>query len=311
MIKETIVTNLNQKLNFMFNNIEEKFFEEIEEIRLRTNKTVIIKARQSEYYITDKALTLTHKNGYVCKQEDITKTLDIMSNRSLYAIQEDLKKGFLTLNGGHRVGITGQTVFDQRGIVTMKNINGLNIRICKDIKGCSLDIFSKLFNNHLDFGHTLIISPPACGKTTLLRDLIRNLSNAGLTLGVVDERNEISASHNGIATIDLGTRTDVLVNCQKTEGMTMLLRSMSPQVIAIDEIGTENDVRSLEMILNAGVKILATIHSYDIQDLKNKKNIESLILNKIFENYIVLSNKNKIGEIVGLYNRDFEECLFL
>ncbi len=302
MIKKTIVTNVSKKLNQMLNNVEEHFFNDIEEVRLRVDKPLIIKANQREYYITEKGLTITLKNGYICTKEDITKTLDIMSNRSMYTIQEDLKRGFLTLQGGHRVGITGQTVFAKKDLVTIKNINGLNIRICKEIKGCSDNIFKEI-----KLGHTLIVSPPACGKTTLLRDLIRNFSNSGLNVGVVDERNEISASHNGKYDIDLGERTDILVSCPKDIGMTMLLRSMSPQIIAVDEIGRIEDVEALEMLLNAGVKILATIHSNDIEELKNKQIIQRLIKNKVFDNYIVMSNKNKVGEIVGIYNKDLEK----
>ncbi len=302
MIKQTIVTNVSQNLNKMLNNVEGHFFQDIEEISLRVDKPLIIKANQKEYYITEKGLTISLKNAYICKKEDVIKTLDIMSNRSMYTIQEDLKRGFLTLQGGHRVGISGQTVFSKNQLITIKNINALNIRICKELKGCSDIIFNKII-----MGHTLIISPPACGKTTLLRDLIRNLSDSGLTVGVVDERNEISASHNGLYNIDLGKRTDVMVNCPKDVGMTMLLRSMSPQIIAVDEIGTKEDIEAIEMILNAGIKVLATIHSNDILDLKSKVGIKKLIENKIFDNYIVLSNKNRVGEIIGIYNRDFEK----
>ncbi len=304
MIKKTIVTNLSLGLNKMFNNLDEKFFNEIEEIRLRVNKPIIIKANQEEYYINEKKLTVSKSKGYVCTENDIKKTLDVMSNRSMYTIQEDLKKGFLTLSGGHRVGICGQTVVDKDRIFTMKNISSLNIRICKEVKGCSNEIFNKLFKEN--FGHTLIVSPPACGKTTLLRDLIRNISNTQLSVGVVDERNEISASYNSISNIDLGERTDVLLSCPKSEGMTMLLRSMSPKVIAVDEIGTYEDIKSIEMLLNAGVKVLATIHSRDIEELKSKKYIENMIKDKIFDNYIILSNKNKVGEIVGVYNKNLE-----
>ncbi len=303
MIKKTILNNVSENVNKILNNIETYFFNEIEEIRIRTNKPIIIKANRQEYYVTDKGLVMNSKLGYVCTNEDVKKSLHIMSNRSMYTIQEDLKRGFLTLQGGHRVGITGQTVLAKNEIVTIKNINGLNIRICREIKGCSNKVFK---NINVGFGHTLIISPPACGKTTLLRDLIRNLSNAGYAVGVVDERNEISASHKGEYTIDLGIRTDVLVNCPKVIGMTMLLRSMSPQIIAVDEIGTAEDMQSIEMLLNAGIKILATIHSNDIDELKNKKGIEKLVKNKVFDNYIVLSNKNKVGEVVAMYDKNLQ-----
>ncbi len=304
MIKQTIVTNVSQDLNKILNNVEKHFFNEIEEIRLRTDKPLMIKANGEEYYVTNKGLTMTLKNAYICSKKDITRTLDIMSNRSMYTIQEDLKCGFLTLQGGHRVGVTGQTVFTKNDMVTIKNINGLNIRICKELIGCSNEVYKKMKFN---LGHTLIISPPSCGKTTLLRDLIRNISNDKFTVGVVDERNEISASNNGIYSIDLGVRTDVMVNCPKSIGMTMLLRSMSPQVIAVDEIGGKEDIESIEMILNAGIKILATIHSNDLEELKSKKYISTLINRKVFDNYIILSNKNKIGEVIGIYNKDFIE----
>ncbi len=281
------------------------WFKDLEEIRIRVGKALIIKKGKNEYYITDKGLTTNIKDGYSCTKKDINQTLDIMTKRSYYAVEEDIKKGFLTLAGGHRVGITGKVIIEKGKIKGIKEIMSMNIRISREVKGCSNKVMPYIFSKEM--GHTLIISSPGCGKTTLLRDLIKNISNRGVTVGVVDERSEISASHNGEMQIDLGSRTDVLENCPKSLGMMMLLRSMSPNVIAVDEIGSEEDIKSINMLLNAGVKILATVHSKNIDDVKNKKIMNELISNKTFDKYIVLTNAKKIGQVEGVYDKNLKK----
>jgi len=143
--------------------------------------------------------------------------------------------------------------------------------------------------------NTLIVSPPKCGKTTILRDMIRNLSNGmsalnfkGLKVGVIDERSELAGMYNGEAQHDLGPRVDVLDGCNKKDGTMMLLRAMSPDIIVMDEIGSAEDVEAIHEILKAGVKIIATVHGSSIEDLKSRRSLESLIKDKIFKRYIIL-----------------------
>ena len=120
------------------------------------------------------------------------------------------------------------------------------------------------------FCHTMLISPPACGKTTLLRELIRKLSEKGFTIGVADERGEISGMYQGVEQMDLGVSTDVICGCDKAEGMELLLRSMSPEIIAVDELGKEADFEAVEQMLHGGAKLLCTVHGYDFADLQKR-----------------------------------------
>lgn len=306
MVNEVILNSLSFELKDKIYKYKNTIFKDLEEIRLRVNKPVIFKKKE-EYFLGKSGLSKSHINSYICTKKDICQTIDIMSKRSYYAVEEDIKKGFLTLEGGHRVGISGKVIIEDGTVKRIKDILSINIRIGKEIAGCSKTIVPYIFNNNSKVGHTLLVSPPGCGKTTLLRDLIKNISNRGMTVSVVDERSELSGSHNGEMQIDLGIRTDVLENCPKDLGMMMLLRSMSPDVIAIDEIGSERDIKSIDMLLNAGVTILATIHSKDIEELKRKKLMSKLIEEKIFQNYIILSKTDRIGKIEGIYDRNFKK----
>lgn len=159
-------------------------------------------------------------------------------------------------------------------------------------------------NSKSEVYNTLIISPPQCGKTTLLRDITRVLSNGvkemdqkGIKVGLIDERSEIAACHKGLPQFDIGIRTDILDRCPKSIGMIMMVRSMSPQVIVTDEIGGEGDKDAIVSILNAGVKIIATAHGFNISELKAGEKFWGLIEDKVFERYIVLSNINGPGTV--------------
>ncbi len=160
-----------------------------------------------------------------------------------------------------------------------------------------------------EINHTLIISPPLCGKTTLLRDMVRVISDEyGKTVGVVDERGEIGGSYKGIPQKNIGNKTDILDKCPKAEGMIMMLRSLSPDVIAVDEIGSKKDVEAIEEILNCGIKIICTVHSDNFEELLKKPYLKDLIKTGIFENYILLSRP--VGSI-KFYSHDFVKKEFL
>ncbi len=234
--------------------------------------------------------------------------MEYISNYSLYAFEEELKQGFITITGGHRVGIAGKAVLEENRIKSIKHISFINIRLSHQIKGCGEKVIPLLMEEG-NCCHTLIISPPCCGKTTLLRDIIRLISDGidgreGLTVGVVDERSEIGACYMGVPQNDLGIRTDVLDCCPKAKGMLMLIRAMSPRVIAVDEVGSAEDIEAIEYVINCGCKLIATVHGNSMEDIKNKPLLKKLIENKLFERYILLSNKGSVGHLEEVYDKN-------
>lgn len=282
-------------------------FEHVQEIRLRVQAPLLMLYRNSEYYVSpDSTLSRNAEDAYVVSRDELRETMEYISNYSLYAFEEEMKQGFITIQGGHRIGIAGKTIVDESGIRTMKYISFINVRLSHQIKGCASLVMPYLYHDG-DILHTLIISPPRCGKTTLLRDLIRQISNgtgseAGMTVGVIDERSEIGACYQGVPQNDLGIRTDILDCCPKAKGMMMLIRTMSPRVIAVDEIGSREDLEAMEYVMNCGCKLIATVHGNSVEDIKQKPVLRKLVQERIFERYIVLNQKGYIGHIDQIYD---------
>lgn len=279
----------------------------IYEIRLRVNAPLIVIYQGKEYFLTlEGGLTREEAKAYYVRTEDLKEMLEYISGYSLYAFEEEIRQGFLTIVGGHRVGIAGKTVLDGNKIKSLKYISYINLRLSHQIKGCASPILPYIIKNR-QICHTLIISPPRCGKTTLLRDLIRQVSNGnrymqGVSVGVVDERSEIAGSYQGIPQNDLGIRTDVLDCCPKAEGMMMLIRSMSPEVVAVDELGDYEDIHAIESVIHCGCKLFATVHGSSIEDIKRKPLLQRLMQEKVFERYIVLYKKDCAGQVKAIYD---------
>lgn len=232
--------------------------------------------------------------------------MEYISNYSLYAYEEEMKQGFITIQGGHRIGLAGKVIMEKDMIKSMKYISFINVRLSHQMKGCADGILPYMIEEN-NVKHTLIISPPRCGKTTLLRDMIRQLSNGteyfkGVTVGVVDERSEIGACYMGVPQNELGVRTDILDCCPKAKGMLMLIRTMSPQVIAVDEIGSREDIEAIEYVINCGCKLIATVHGSSIEDIRTKPLLRELLQEHVFERYIILNNKRKVGMVTEIFD---------
>ena len=284
----------------------------MEEIRLRNNAPLSIYIKGSDFFITEEGIPTKNKDkARLVNGKEIIKTFQLISNYSLYAFEEEIRNGFITLKGGHRVGIGGKVLYGNNGIETIKNISSLNIRIAREKIGVSDGVIKYIVAFPRTIHNTLIISPPQCGKTTILRDIIRNLSNglpifggAGLKVGVIDERSEIAGMYNGIPQHDIGIRTDVLDGCNKRDGTTMLLRAMSPEVIAMDEIGRISDVEAIHESLKAGVKVIATVHGNTLEDILSRRSLSILIKDKIFKRYIFLDNSKGVGTVKDIIEGD-------
>ena len=296
-----------QILNILAETIRERLikenldFAELQEIRLRIDKPLIIVYRNQE-----KVLPMDSSEKYYVTKEDVRETMDYISHYSLYAYEKELKQGFLTIEGGHRVGVMGKVVLEGTTVKNIQYISSVNIRIAHEKIGCA-DRVMKHITKDREVCHTLIISPPRCGKTTLLRDIIRQISDGndfvkGVTVGVVDERSEIGGCYPGIAQNQLGMRTDILDCCPKAEGMLMLIRSMSPQVLAIDEIGTAEEIHAVEYAMQCGCKLIASVHGLDMEEAREKPILGELIRRHRFERYVILGNNRYPGEIVHIYD---------
>ena len=276
---------------------------DIQEIRIRAHRPVILYRNTEEYYLNLQGrLTTGIEEGIVFSYEKIQRLVDYWCMDSRYAYQNQLKEGYLTLRGGHRIGICGEVVIKEGNYAeTIKNISGLNLRIAHEKKEAGTKLIGHLYREG-ELQNTLLIAPPGCGKTTLLRDLVRRISNGseagkGRNVGLVDERGEIAACFQGVPQLDIGLRTDVLTSCPKRIGMLTLLRSMGPQVIAVDELGGEEDVCSLRQIIGCGCTVLATVHGRSIEELKQKKGIGDLIKENVFSRFVIQKKEGRFFRI--------------
>lgn len=267
---------------------------EIQEIRLRAYRPIVIYKGGRELFLNSDGAFMDSPVGARCvSPEELDGLLKHICSYSLYAFEDELRQGFITVSGGHRVGVAGQAVLEDDGRVrSMKNISFINIRISHEIKGAADSVIPYVYGDRM-LQNTLIISPPGCGKTTLLRDLIRQVSDGnsygkGMTVGVVDERSELAGSFGGIPQNDLGMRTDVLDACPKERGMLLLLRSMSPRVIAIDELGSRKELDQLRRAQACGCRILATAHGESIEDVERRFDVTKESWDGLFDLSILL-----------------------
>ena len=269
----------------------------IEEIRLRSNKPLMLKTGQE-----------TQVLDYIVKQQEILQAFERVCENSVYSYRRQICDGYITIRGGNRVGIVGSAVIDNGEVININYISSLNFRIARQKIGCSNFLIEDIidFENN-SIHNTLIVSPPGCGKTTLLRDIIRNISNGipqisfkGKTVGVVDERGEIAAMYKGIPQNDIGIRTDVVDNMPKPEAMRMLVRSMCPDVITCDEIGSIEDIDAIDYAMCSGVKGIFTAHGKDIDEINQNPELSKLLNKHIFER-IILLNPEKRGDARCIY----------
>ncbi len=262
----------------------------LEEIRIRVQKPIILKFNNNEKIVR-----------YLCNTEEILNILQAICENSIYTYQKQIAEGFVTIQGGHRVGISGSCVIENGKVININYVNSLNFRISRQVIGVGKKILKHILDlEEKNLYNTLIISPPGAGKTTLVRDIVRQVSSGikdykfkGLNVGLVDERGEIAALYKGVPQNDVGVKTDVIENVSKAIGMKMLIRSMAPQVIVADEIGNYEDVEAINYAICSGCKGIFTAHGSTFDDIYLNPVLKNLINVKIFEVIIFLDVKNK------------------
>lgn len=270
----------------------------LSEIRLRAGRESYVYFDGREFYISKSgAFVRDKKQARIFEKSELERLLLHLCKYSPYAYEDELKEGYITLEGGHRVGVAGRVVMDNGEIRTIGNIAFVNLRISHQLLGFADKVLPWIYQNG-ELKNTLIISPPCCGKTTLLRDMIRQISNGntygeGKKVGVVDERAEIGGGCLGIPQNDLGSRTDVMEGCSKSAGLRLLLRSMSPEVLAVDELGAIDEWSALAEAGRRGVRVIATVHGECLEEVK-LGDAEGL-----FQERILLGKRDGIPCILG------------
>ncbi len=277
----------NKIYQIFFNLFQEnnKIIDELQEIRMRTDRPIILRLQEKDFILQ-----------YNIPQSEILQIVERLCENSIYAYKNQICEGFITVKGGHRVGLTGSCVIENGKIVNVKYISSLNFRIAREVLNCSTRVLREIIDiENKSIYNTILVAPPGRGKTTILRDVIRRLSNGideinfkGKTCGVVDERGEIAAMYKGVPQNDVGIRTDIIENVTKNQGIHMLVRTMAPEIIACDEIGSSDDVEAIHYALYSGVKGIFTMHGKNIEDIKNNRQIYELIENREIQKVVFL-----------------------
>lgn len=266
-------------------------FTNLEEIRIRNNRPIFLKIGQSEQQV-----------NYIINTNDVLEILQKICDNSIYTYQNQICNGYITIKGGHRIGITGNIVIKDGQVTNISHIYSLNFRIARQVIDCSNKILESVLDlkNNTVF-NTIIISPPGRGKTTILRDLIRKISDGipeisfnGINVGVVDERGEIAAMYKGIPQNDIGRRTDILDNIPKDIGMKMLIRSMNPKVIVADEIGSTKDIEAIKYAICSGVKGVFTAHGNGLKDIINNPILNELYITDGIERVLAIDENRNV-----------------
>ena len=285
-------------------------YDKVYELRLRLNKPVLVNYCGRYAHLTAEGLSDQPDNAITLDRKAMEGLIYKASGHSIYAFNDQIRQAYITIAGGVRIGICGEIVFENNAVKTIKNFTSVNIRIPHEIKNCSLNALKYIADGQIH--NTLVISPPGAGKTTFLRDLcaqFAKLTPVQNTL-VLDERSEIAAVANGTPCLDVGLYTDVMSGCTKQFGFEQGIRSLRPDIIVTDELGSPADIASLAVAAACGVKIIASAHAYDHIDLSINPNFSEVVKKRLFKRFVVLSNRRGPGTYEGIYDENFNPLNF-
>lgn len=287
---------------WLYNFINKNYmYDYVYEIRIRVGKPVMINYKGKFIALSD---SKDFSSNLILGSSDlINYILSVATKQSIYAYNEQIKECYITTDSGIRIGLCGLVVYNNGQVSTIKNITSINIRVPHQVLNCSEKIINLITSGN-SIKNTLIISPPGAGKTTLVRDIVNKISNEKKVQNilVIDERFEIAGLQNFI--MDIGDFVDVISGCEKSYAFKNALKTMNPKVIVTDELSKEEDIDAIKQASRSGVKVIATAHANDILDLKMKNYFDVIIRDKYFERIIVLSNRNGVGTIEGVFDEN-------
>ncbi len=286
--KSNLIESVISVVPERFVGILKKYFDalKIEEIRFRVNQSV-------QLVYSDGEVVLNQYGVFTCGESK--EMLKRMCKSSVYAMESQLRCGYISLQSGIRVGICGKPVMDSDTILALDTIQSFNIRIPCEATGCAAEFVDRFFHNGY-IANSIIAAPPGVGKTTFLRDVARCFSDGinmrkAYRVGIADERNELSACVEALPSLDIGSRSDVFTLMPKVQSIPLLIRNMSPEVLITDEIITEDDCKALENAVCRGVAVIATIHANSYDDVINNKYVGNLVNRGIIKNVFILQRQ--------------------
>ncbi len=302
--KPQILPYLAPRVRTAAERLPESVWNNLEEIRLGVQRPAALYTSNGSWFLSESGQpVVSPDDAVICSKKEIDDTLQLASQNSIYAVSDKLKCGYITISGGHRVGVTGTVVISDGSVSHIRDVSSLNIRIAHAVFGSANRVLPDIIQGKT-IHNTMIIGPPQSGKTTLLRDIARQIGSgsAAVKVGLIDERGEIAAMCNGAAQQDVGIRTDVLDFCPKAVGMPLLVRSMSPDVIITDEIGLDADAYALMQVLGCGVQVITTAHGRNLEDVMQRPFFKSCM--RHFDCVIELSRRMGTGTIERILRRD-------
>lgn len=288
--------------------IDKEVLDETEEIQLRTGKPLCISAFSKLLFIGENGEIYNFPNNKCINlsKNHIKETFKRVCSYSVHSYEREIKNGYITIKGGHRVGICGEAIYDGETLKTIDNISSLNIRIAREKNGLAKELFDQMPLDSV--GGFIIAGSPKSGKTTLLRDIARYIASGENELFkkvcIIDERCEIASMYGGEAQNDIGICCDILSGYKKSDGINIAIRTMSPDYIICDEIALDSEIEAVYKGVNSGTKVITTVHAKDVNELIKKPFIKKLIDTNAFDAAVFLSSekRGKVENIIGLNN---------